>query len=78
MEDMVNYWPKLKRGGIMSGHDFKYADEVPGQDWSVCQDGSKHPGAVRGAVEEFCRKHYLQPGVTYREGDWNTWYFRKP
>ena len=77
-EDIELYWPKLKAGGLMTGHDYKLASEGPaGDDWSVCADGSKHPGAVRGAVDEFAAKHGFQVVVTYRD-DWNTWMIRKP
>lgn len=33
MEDMELYWPKVREGGIMAGHDYKFAEEVEGQDW---------------------------------------------
>jgi len=77
-EDMVMYWPKLKSGGIMAGHDFLYASEVNGQDWSVCHDGSKQPGAVRGAVEDFAKEKGLEISVTTDDAPWKTWVVRKP
>ena len=68
MEDLVAYWPKVRPGGIMAGHDYITNAELPrGQDWSICQDGSKHPGAVRGAVEEFMLKRGQTITVTYKE-----------
>jgi hypothetical protein len=48
------------------------------QDWSVCADGSKHDGAVRGAVDEFFGQLGLQVLVTYRDGPWVSWVVRKP
>ncbi|KAI8927914.1 hypothetical protein BC831DRAFT_450950 [Entophlyctis helioformis] len=67
MEDLVAYWPKVRSGGIMAGHDYMEASEVPGQDWGVCGDGSRNEGAVMGAVLEFSQKHSLQVIVVYNE-----------
>lgn len=77
-EDMSAWWPKLKPGGILAGHDYQYAKEVDGQDWSVCANGTKHPGAVRGAVEDFAKQHGLAISVTFREAMWNSWMAVKP
>lgn len=66
-EDLNNFWPKLRTGGIFAGHDYLTADEVAGQDWSLCQDGSMNRGAVKGAVDEFAELHGLQVTVTYQE-----------
>ena len=80
-QDLQAYWPKLKGGGILAGHDFVTNHELqrlsPDQDWSVCEDGTRHEGAVNGAVTDFARKHHLQLSITYRE-DFPTWYARKP
>jgi Methyltransferase domain len=76
--DLELYWPKLRPGGILAGHDFKYAEEVVnGQDWSICSDGNHHPGAVRGAVEEFAKLHTLQIVTTWKDS-WESWIIRKP
>mmetsp|Transcript_25556 Transcript_25556/g.60441 ORF Transcript_25556/g.60441 Transcript_25556/m.60441 type:complete len:290 (+) Transcript_25556:75-944(+) len=77
-EDMELYWPLVKPGGVMAGHDFAEDSEVRGQDWSVCMDGSIHPEAVRGAVIEFSKKRKLSIGLTYREAKFNSWWIRKP
>ncbi|CAB9506947.1 expressed unknown protein [Seminavis robusta] len=77
-EDIEMYWPLVKPGGILAGHDFMANYEVAPQDWSVCMDGSIHPEAVKGAVMEFANKHNLPVGVTYRETHWNSWWIRKP
>eukprot|EP00890_Picochlorum_soloecismus_P006229 jgi/Picsp_1/6607/NSC_03950-R1_conserved hypothetical len=77
-EDMSAWWPKLKPGGILAGHDYHYAKEVSGQDWSVCANGTKNPGAVRGAVEDFAKEHGLALSVTFREAMWNSWMAVKP
>ena len=41
-EDLVAYWPKLRPGGIMAGHDYVTNDFVKrtGQDWSKNYDGT--------------------------------------
>jgi hypothetical protein len=45
-EDIVAYYPKLRSGGIMAGHDYYYASEVGKAqgDWSICGDGSVNQG----------------------------------
>jgi len=75
MEDLTLYWPKLKIGGVMSGHDWKYANEVNGQDWSICGNGSVFPGAVRGAVEDFVRNTYGSIGdrIVVTNEPWASW-----
>jgi predicted O-methyltransferase YrrM len=83
MEDMIAYWPILKTGGIMAGHDYMNVQEVkaitPYQDWAVQSDGSRRTDdkAVRGAVDDFAAKVGRQYGITYRENAWNTWFMRK-
>jgi hypothetical protein len=76
-DDIEAYWPKLKRGGIMSGHDYMENHELkrlqPQSDWSICYDGSFHPGAVKAAVDEFAFKNNLQVLVGYKEPDYPTW-----
>jgi len=78
-EDILLYWPKLRPGGIMAGHDFVYAADVVGDktgDWSICADGSIHPEAVRGAVEEFANDNGLTISTTNEMHA--SWMFRKP
>ena len=60
MDDLEMFWPKLKSGAIVAGHDYLTAAEVPGQDWSICSDGSKNEGAVKGAVNDFFSRHHLK------------------
>ena len=76
--DLKAYWPLLKPGGIMAGHDYVSAEEIKGkgEDWSICADGSKHEGAVRGAVEEFFLTKGLTITVTYLRGV--SWLVQKP
>lgn len=80
-QDLEAYWPKLKAGGILAGHDFLTNSEVqaktPEQDWSLCEDGTRDQRAVQGAVMDFAKKHNIQLLKTYHE-EWPTWYARKP
>ena len=81
-EDLNAYWPKLRPGGVMAGHDFLNMADLraidKGQDWSICMDGTRNDGAVRGAVEEFADKHGLVVSVMYGEGaKWASWMFQK-
>jgi len=87
MEDIASYWPKIKSGGIMSGHDYHDAVETkkyflttnkPDRDWSICSDGSINKGAVKGAVNDFASNYGLQVLVSYAENMWHTWSIIKP
>ena len=54
----------MKIGGIIAGHDFlsahdAYKYSAGAQNWETCADGTKHPGAVKGAVVEFVCTHNL-------------------
>lgn len=67
-EDLEAWWPKVRSGGLMAGDDYgdvetmkeSYGDH---QDWSVCRNGTVHPGAVRVAVEDFARDYDLQVSI---------------
>ena len=79
-DDIQAWWPKVRRGGFMSGHDFLTDAEVkimtPQQDWSVCEDGSVQPGAVKKAVLDFVERENLHLYVTVDQ--WPSWIVRKP
>eukprot|EP00667_Euglena_gracilis_P019843 EG_transcript_21334 len=75
-EDILNYWPKVRPGGILAGHDFYYASRVKNQDWTLCENGERHPEAVKGAVVEFAQKRGLSICVT--KEDFPSWLIRKP
>ena len=77
-EDIDTWWPKLKPGGILAGHDYLYAEQESVQDWYLCENGTRHRGAVRGAVEDFAKRHGLSISVTFRESNWNSWMTVKP
>lgn len=79
LADIDGWWPKLKPGGIMAGHDFLTASDVrkitPEQDWGLCGDGSRNEGAVKGAVQQFARERGLAIQTT--RDTWPTWVVQK-
>lgn len=82
LEDLQRWWPLLKPGGILAGHD--YVDQMDGpsqsnQDWTINFDGTKDESGrvVKGAVDDFANRHGLQLTISYRESSWNTWATRK-
>jgi len=87
-EDIEAYWPKVKSGRILAGHDYLDADECKllmeklgwevRNDWSLCYDGSINNGAVKGAVNEFSQQNDLQVLVAYGEERWSSWAIVKP
>jgi hypothetical protein len=77
LEDLRTWWPKLRVGGVIAGHDFMNVDEI--SSWKMQPDGSIDPygRAVRAAAEEFSRSVERQLVVCYRENSFNTYYFAK-
>eukprot|EP00667_Euglena_gracilis_P018473 EG_transcript_19600 len=78
-EDIRNYWPKVRPGGIVAGHDYLFANspQLEGQDWSLCGDGTRHMGAVKGAVLEFAAAMGVTVRSTTRD-KFPSWLIRKP
>jgi len=79
-EDLVAYWPKLRVGGIMAGHDYVAQDDVLyNQNWTINYDGTidETGTVVKGAVDKFAKSVCRQVTVSYRESNWNTWAVRK-
>ena len=79
-EDLTHYWPKLKVGGIISGHDYvEQSDVLYNQDWTTNYDGTvdETGTVVKGAVDKFAAEVCRQVTVSYRESNWNTWALRK-
>ena len=77
-EEIEHYWPILKPGGIIAGHDCNDNFEITDQDWGLCGDGSRNEMAVKGAVNDF----FLPKGYTiyvtyYRENNWMSWMVQK-
>eukprot|EP00961_Rhodomonas_salina_P156949 2112891-Rhodomonas_salina.3 len=81
LEDIEAWWPKLRAGGVMAGHDFLTAEEasslVPGSDWGLCANGSWHAGAVKGAVSDFAERKGLHVQATEEDFP-QSWAIRKP
>lgn len=80
-EDIEAWWPKVKHGGIMAGHDYITAAEhklhIPQDDWSLCGDGKTvHVGSVKAAVDEFAEKHNLRVFKT-ADKPWISWMFSR-
>ena len=78
------WWPKVKPGGVMAGHDYVNTQQVqavhPGEDWGLCGDGTRNDGAVRGAVDEWALSQGLTLAVAFLEDGytWKSWMVRKP
>lgn len=82
-EDIQAYYPKLRPGGILAGHDYLDVLEVkklnPEEDWSLCLDGTSHPESVKGAVEEFAEMYGLVISIMYAENAFfASWMVQKP
>lgn len=52
---MKNYWPKVRKGGILAGHD-------------ITAQHDKEKGGVARAFFEFCQENNLRPIIT--RTDW--------
>lgn len=63
LEDLAAYWPKIRAGGVMAGHDYTTQDEPDwandpektGQNWTVNYDGTRDASlrVTRGAIDDF-------------------------
>jgi hypothetical protein len=79
MADLERFLPKVRKGGILAGHDFVDNDFVlsQGDDWSLGPSGRRDDNkAVKSAVLDFVRKYDKQVIVCYAEGSYPSWYFR--
>lgn len=79
-EDLQHYWPKLRTGGILAGHDYIAQEDVKhNQDWTKNYDGTidETGTVVKGAVDKFAASVCRQITLSYRESNWNTWAMRK-
>ena len=68
-EDLREWWPKLRMGGILAGHDYLSAAEAAkgGQSWRQCMDGMcLHSSWHVDDVERVCLLHV--PHMTGSEG----------
>jgi|TARA_Y100000310_G_C20483160_1_gene715666 hypothetical protein len=64
-KDIQLWWPKIKKGGVLAGHDY-----LDGTLW--CGEFG-----VKSAVDEFVRNKELRLYVTTDEDQFKTWYFLK-
>ena len=81
LTDLAVFWPKIKAGGILAGHDFRdSAVQFDGSnDWIVLPDGTRHPEgkAVRGAVLDFAAAVGRQVVVMYEDPAYPSWMMRR-
>ena len=85
-EDIEAYWPLVRPGGILAGHDYltNAVQQAQGgrnklDDFGLCLDGTRNERAVRGAVEDFAMRNGLTISVMYDEGNiWRSWMVQKP
>ena len=80
LEDLQLYFPKVKCGGIIAGHDFLSVEEhrkfSPSDDFGICADGKrvlKNGGGVKGAVIEFFKQN-KNIRIYETNEKWPTWY----
>jgi hypothetical protein len=82
-QDLEDWWPLVKEGGVMAGHDFVTQSQGGSKrnNWTLNMDGTVDETGliVYGAVVNFFSdpKHTRQIFVTYRDPPWNTWMVRK-
>ena len=84
VQDIDLWYPKVKKGGYLCGHDYIgmdwYADKnfaENGKDKHIWWDANHYNGkfGVNPAVDEFCKKHGYEPSVT---NEWfGTWVVKK-
>jgi len=83
-EDLELWWPKLKMGGILAGHDFVNQDDLDRLDnlvidWTLCPDGvTRNRGLVKGAVLEFAQLYNLGVHQTYEAQRAQSFLLQKP
>ena len=85
VEDLHLYWPKVRPGGILAGHDYEWRWMEPnGPDtWNSPRNPER--GGVKNALQEFAAQHGLRYFLTQRmhggkEAPWccPSWYLFKP
>lgn len=77
-QDINMYFPLLKPGGILAGHDYlDTANEA--NPWKLDENGNvnNEKKAVKSAVDEFANKSKLHV-ITTNEEKWKSWLIRKP
>jgi hypothetical protein len=65
--DLENYWPLVKSGGILCGHDYYNYHGIHGDGMYICE--------VEDAVNEFVKKNNLELIITRECSSW--WIIKK-
>lgn len=65
MEDIKGWYKKVKKGGIVSGHDY------------IKRKGQDHLYGVKQAVNDFCNENNIQTLIIYRGDSSPSWMFYK-
>jgi hypothetical protein len=79
-EDLEAWWPRLRKAGIMGGHDFMNAKERnDGNQWEIQPDGTVREDmlAVRGAVEHFANRVQRDVIVEFADDKYPSFLMRK-
>ena len=80
LEDMRDWWTKLRPGGILAGHDYTTARVVRG--YGTQRDGSWDQRAVKGAVVQFSQEvnrgfMVIPDTKTRKKVAYSSWILRK-
>eukprot|EP01065_Artemidia_motanka_P027878 TRINITY_DN33076_c0_g1_i1.p2 TRINITY_DN33076_c0_g1~~TRINITY_DN33076_c0_g1_i1.p2 ORF type:complete len:314 (+),score=118.07 TRINITY_DN33076_c0_g1_i1:49-942(+) len=82
LEDMRDWWPKLRAGGLFAGHDYTTARKGAAG-FALQRDGTRDARAVVGAVEQFSKEvqrgYYVIPESKSagRRAPFASWVMRK-
>ena len=76
MDDLQAYWPKIRSGGLLAGHDYYSSLDLRARgerkhDWSLCSNGTIHLGAVKQAVNDFAAQYNVKVTLTAWANDTN-------
>lgn len=76
--DINWYYPLVKAGGIIGGHDYQDSPKAPIDKWLLDSNGNKNSEykAVKSAVDEFASENKLN--ITIAEVSYKSWMIRKP
>jgi predicted O-methyltransferase YrrM len=73
-EDLELYWPKLRPGGIVAGHDYMLGhalkEFIPGEfsdRFDLCPNGKVNNRSVKGAVDDFAKMKGLNVALTFHD-----------
>jgi predicted O-methyltransferase YrrM len=63
-KDLEAWWPKIRSGGILSGHDYKNGGNAGTRRLSVSGERTENSAGVKRAVDEFAARMSLQVHLT--------------